>query len=260
VVLVAEAGYPGFAVPFRERAGTTMTRRTRALPALLAVLLGLSGCGSPPVAKPSPPAPSTSSADRLYNDYLAALRAARSEHYTGTVAFNDGTSVSIEVTATQTTAHLVARSQGVGVEEIVAGGHAYQRGGSHGPDWVVLSPDEARGAIALTMQREAECNAREHGALHLGPQTRIGGRLVATVVDDGHGAGAAPQNSYLTVDAPVRLVRMVQTGPQTDGGSADCGHQPGAVAISAQVDYDRFDTPVTITPPPDPTDPNARTA
>ncbi len=230
------------------------------LPELLAVLLGLSGCGSPPVAGPTSPAPSTSSADRVFNDYLAALRAARSEHCTGMVAFSDGTSVSLDVTATQTAAHLIARSQGVSVEEIVAGGHAYQRGGSHGPDWVVLPPDEALGATALTIQREAECAAREHGALQLGPRTRIGGRLVATVVDDGNGAGAAPQSSYLTVDAPVRLVRIVQTGPQTDGGSADCGHQPGAVAISAQVDDDRFDTPVMITPPPNPTDPNARTA
>ncbi|MDB5113826.1 MAG: hypothetical protein JWL78_896 [Chloroflexi bacterium] len=250
----------GFGVPVRERSGETMTRTSRALLAVVAALLSLPGCGSAPAASPSPKLPPAASADRLYADYLAALRAARSEHYAGTVAFSDGTSVSLDVTATQTTAHLLARSQGISVEEIVAGGRAFQRGGSHGPDWVVLPPEEARGAAALTMEREAECAAREHGTLHLGPRTRIGGRLVATLVDDGRGAGAAPQSSYLTLDAPVRLVRVVQTGPQSDGGSADCGHQPGPVAISAQVDYDRFDTPVRITPPPNPTDPNAQTA
>jgi hypothetical protein len=253
-------GLSWFRVPVRERSGETMTRTSRALLAVVTALLSLPGCGSAPSASPSPAPPAASSADRLYAAYLAALRAARSEHYTGTVAFSDGTSVSLEVTATQTTAHLLARSQGISVEEIVAGGRAFRRGGSHGPDWVVLPPEEARGAAALTMEREAECAAREHGALHLGPRTRIGGRLVATLVDDGRAAGAAPESSYLTLDAPVRLVRVVQTGPQSDGGSADCGHQPGAVAISAQVDYDHFDIPVTITPPPNPTDPNAQTA
>ncbi|MGH7750973.1 MAG: hypothetical protein ACREQ5_40335, partial [Candidatus Dormibacteria bacterium] len=91
-------------------------------------------------------------------------------------------------------------------------------------------------------------------------RTRIGGRLVATVVDDGARAGAAPLNSYLTLDTPVHLVRVVQTGPETAGGSADCGHQPGPVAVSATVDYDSFDSPVQITPPPNATDPNAQTA
>jgi hypothetical protein len=32
------------------------------------------------------------------------------------------------------------------------------------------------------------------------------------------------------------------------------------VAVSASVDYDSFDSPVQITPPPNPTDPNAHTA
>ena len=236
-----------------------MTRRPRALLATLAAGLTLLGCGSAPAATPRS-TPGSLSADRLYADYVAALRSARSEHYSGTVAFSDGTSVTLEVTATQTTAHLVARSQGVAVEEIVAGARVYQRGGGHGPDWVVLPADEARSAEALTMQREAECAAREHGRLRIGPQSRIGGRLVATIVDDGTGAGAAPQSSYLTIEAPVHLVRVVQTGPESRGGSTDCGHQPGPVAVSASVDYDSFDSPVQITPPPNPTDPNAHTA
>jgi hypothetical protein len=245
-----------------------MTRRPRALAATVVVaLLALPGCGSS--ASPRPPAtaratagssPGADSADQLYAEYLAALRAARSEHYRGTVAFNDGTSVNVEVTATQTTAHLVARTQGVAVEEIVAGGHVYQRGGGHGPDWVVLPPTEAVSAQALTMQREAQCAAREHGRLRLGPRTRIGGHLVATIVDDGAGPGAAPQNSYLTVDAPVHLVRVLQTGPESGGGSPDCGHEPGPVAVSASVDYDSFDSPALITPPPNPTDLNGQTA
>jgi hypothetical protein len=236
-----------------------MMRSPCALLAVLAVALTLLGCGSPPATAPRS-TPGSRSADQLYADYLTALRSARSEHYSGTVAFSDGTSVTLEVTATQTTAHLIARSQGVAVEEVVAGGRAYQRGGSHGPDWVVLPADEARSAEALTIQREADCAAREHGRLRIGPQTRIGGRPVATIVDDGTGAGAAPQNSYFTLDAPVHLVRVVQTGPESRGGSADCGHQPGAVAVSASVDYDSFDSPVRITPPPNPTDPNAQTA
>jgi hypothetical protein len=239
-----------------------MTRRPRALAAVLVLaVLTLPGCGSPPAARPSTTAaptaassPGADSADQLYSEYLAALRAARSEHYRGTVAFNDGTSVSLEVTATQTTAHLLARTQGVTVEEIVAGGHVYQRGGSHGPEWVTLPPTEAVSAQALTMEREARCAAREHGRLRLGPRTRIGGHLVATIVDDGAGPGAAPENSYMTLDSPVHLVRVVQTGPESAGGTADCGHEPGPVAVSASVDYDSFDSPALITPPPNPAD------
>jgi hypothetical protein len=183
----------GFGVPVRERSGETMTRTSRALLAVVAALLSLPGCGSAPAASPSPKLPPAASADRLYADYLAALRAARSEHYTGTVAFSDGTSVSLDVTATQTTAHLLARSQGISVEEIVAGGRAFQRGGSHGPDWVVLPPEEARGAVALTMEREAECAAREHGTLHLGPRP-------------GSAAASWPP-SWTTVAPPVRRRR-----------------------------------------------------
>ena len=156
-----------------------MTRRPRALAAAVVLaVLALAGCGSSPTARPSATArptagstPGSDSADQLYAEYLSALRAARSEHYRGTVAFNDGTSVSLEVTATQTTAHLLARTQGVAVEEIVAGGHVYQR-----------------------------------------------------------------------------------------GGSPDCGHEPGPVAVSASVDYDSFDSPALITPPPNPTDLNGQTA
>jgi hypothetical protein len=249
-----------------------MTRTPRALAAAaVLVALALPGCGSPPVARPSvtagatagstpgaSPAPDT--ADALYAEYISALRSARSEHYRGTVAFGDGTSVSLEVTATQTTAHLLARTRGVAVEEIVAGGQVYQRGGSHGPEWVVLPPVEAVSAQALTMQREADCAAREHGRLRLGARTRIGGHLVATIVDDGAGPGAAPENSYVTLDAPVHLVRVVQTGPESGGGSAECGHEPGPVAVSASVDYDSFDSPAQITPPPNPTDLNGQTA
>jgi hypothetical protein len=245
-----------------------MTRRPRALAAVFVLaVLTLPGCGSPPAARPSATAaptaassPGADSADQLYAEYLAALRAARSEHYRGTVAFTDGTSVTLEVTATQTTAHLLARTQGVAVEEIVAGGHVYQRGGSHGPEWVTLPPAESVSAQALTMQREAQCAAREHGRLRLGPRTRIGGHLVATIVDDGAGPGAAPENSYLTLDSPVHLVRVVQTGPESGGGSADCGHEPGPVAVSASVDYDNFDSPALITPPPNPTDLNGQVA
>jgi hypothetical protein len=125
---------------------------------------------------------------------------------------------------------------------------------------VVLPPGEAVSAQALTMQREADCAAREHGRLRLGPRTRIGGQLVAAIVDDGAGPGAAPQTSYLTLDAPVHLVRVVQTGPESGGGTVECGHQPGPVAISASVDYDSFDSPALITPPPNAADLNGQTA
>jgi hypothetical protein len=235
-----------------------MTRRPPALPVVAAAAM-LAGCGSSP-APSTLPVPVPRSADQLYAAYVAALRAARSEHYTGTVTFSDGTSVRLEVTATQTTAHLIAHSEGLAIEEVVAGGHVYQRGGGHGPDWVELPADEAQAAEALTIQREADCAAREHGTLRLGPPSRIGGRRVATIVDDGAGAGAAPQDSYLSLDAPVHLVRVVQTGPEHAGGSAECGHQPGPIAVSATVDYDSFDTPVRITPPPDAADLNAQTA
>ncbi|HEX3607771.1 MAG TPA: hypothetical protein VH134_17750 [Candidatus Dormibacteraeota bacterium] len=232
----------------------------------LAGLLALAGCGSAPASRtgpttspgatlaPSSAPASTGSADELYAGYLAALRSARSEHYAGTVAFSDGTSVTIDVTATQTTAHLIAHTQGIALEEIVAGDRVYQRGGAHGPDWVVLPPAEAVTATALTMKREADCASREHGHLTLGPRTRVGGLLVATLIDDGRAAGAAPQKAYVTVDPPVRLVRVMQTGPQTAGGGTDCGHEAGPVAVSAQVEYDRFDSAVQITPPPHPTD------
>jgi hypothetical protein len=110
------------------------------------------------------------------------------------------------------------------------------------------------------MRREADCAAREHGRLRLGPRTRIGGHLVATIVDDGAGPGAAPENSYVTLDAPVHLVRVVQTGRESGGGSPECGHEPGPVATSASVDYDSFDAPALITPPPNPTDLNGQTA
>jgi len=242
-----------------------MTRRPGALAAAVLTALLLPGCGSAAAPRASSP-PSTprstvvaDAAVQLYADYLTALRGARSEHYRGTVEYSDGTSVSIDVTATQTAAHLVARTVGVTVEEIVSNGHVYQRGGGHGPDWVTLPPTEARSALALTMQREAECAVHEHGRLQLGPRTRVAGHLVATIVDDGAAPGAAPQNSYLTLDTPVHLVRVVQTGPETGGGSPDCGHEPGPVAVSASVDYDSFDVPALITPPPNPTDLNGPT-
>jgi hypothetical protein len=211
------------------------------------------GCGSPPAAGPRT-TPGARTAEQLYAAYVGALRAARSEHYSGTVAFSDGTSVGLDVTATQTTAHLVAHMDGISVEEIVAAGHAYQRGGGHGPDWVVLPADEARSAEALTLQRDADCAAREHGHLSMGPQTVIGGRRVAAIVDDGRAPGASPGTGYLTLDGPIRLLRAVQTGAESPGGSADCGHQPGPVSVSATVDYDSFDGPVQIDPPPHPVD------
>ena len=235
-----------------------MTRRPRALPVVVAAAI-LAGCGSSPAAS-TRPVPVPRSADQLYAAYVTALRAARSEHYTGTVTFSDGTTLRLEVTATQTTAHLVAHSEGLAIEEVVVGGHVYQRGGGHGPDWVELPADEAQAAEALTMQREADCAAHEHGTLRLGPPTRIGGRAVATIVDDGAGLGAAPQDSYVSLDSPVHLVRVVQTGPERAGGSAACGHEPGPVAVSATVDYDSFDSSVQITPPPDAADLNAQTA
>ena len=237
-----------------------MTRRPSARFAALLAAVTLCACGSSPAASPPGTSPAARTADQLYAAYVSALRAARSEHYTGRVTFSDGTTVSLEVTATQTAAHLVARSAGIAVEEVVSGGEAYQRGGAHGPDWVNLSAGEAETAMALTMRREADCAAREHGRLRLGAPTRIGGHSVTTIIDDGSAAGAAPQDSYLSTDAPVHLVRVVQTGPEHSGGSAECGHQPGPVAVSATVDYDSFDDPVRITPPPNPTDLNGQTA
>ncbi len=237
-----------------------MTCRPSARYAALAAVVALCGCGSSTAATPPASSPAARTADQLYAAYVAALRAAQSEHYSGRVTFSDGTTVNLEVTATQTAAHLIARSAGIAVEEIVAGGQAYQRGGAHGPDWVTLPTGEAQSAMALTMRREAACAVREHGRLRIGAPTRIGGRAVTTIVDDGSAAGAAPQDSYLSTDAPVHLVRVVQTGPEHSGGSADCGHQPGPVAVSATVDYDSFDSPVRITPPPNPTDLNGQTA
>ena len=102
-----------------------MTRRPGALAAAVLTALLLPGCGSAAAPRaPSPPSTPRSTvaadaADQLYADYLAALRAARSEHYHGTVQYSDGTSVSIDVTATQTAAHLVARTVAMRVVHVL---------------------------------------------------------------------------------------------------------------------------------------------
>jgi len=230
-----------------------MTPGPRTLLAAVAAAIVVTGCGSPPAAGPSP-APRSGTADQLYADYVAALRTASSEHDKGTVAFSDGTSVGVDLTATQTAARLVAHMDGIDVEEVVVAGRAYQRGGAHGPGWTVLPPDETVGAEALTLQRQADCAVHEHGRLTLGPESVIAGQRVVAVVDDGQAPGASPGTAWLTLGAPVHLVRAVQTGRETPGGSLDCGHQPGPVAVSATVDYDAFGSGVQISPPPTPVD------
>ena len=232
-----------------------MRPRTLLLATGVTACLLLSGCGSgPPLPSAAPNGEAAKSADQIYSDAVAQLRAARSVHISGSGSLRDARGtlhhVSIDGVATADAAHVTFTVDGIQSEDIVVGGKTYEKGGTRGSQWVRLPPSESVGSGSFTLRGLADCATSEHGRLSKQGATTYHGNQVVVISDNGSAPGAAPTMDYVALEGPPRFIHQDQTGTETPGGSEACGHTAGVTTVSASEDLDQYGAAVDIQAPP----------
>lgn len=191
---------------------------------------------------------SARSATQIYADTLAAMARVSHVHITGSQTDATGTT-RLDADITQSAARITFHAAAGDTLIVVVGGNAY--GSQDGGLFITLPADVASRAQAATLARTVDCSHTEHGALTKGAVSTVDGVRVIAILDDGRAPGASPGTTYVALDS-ARVVRTVQSGRTTAGGSARCGHTPDDTTSAATEDYDYSGSEPSITPPPNP--------
>ena len=103
---------------------------------------------------------------------------------------------------------------------------------------------------SLSPKSAADCALHGNGTLSKTIET-IGGQRLIVLTDAGDKPGTSPGRVYITASAPLRVLRVTQTGPSRPGGHfvAECDDTGKDTTKSADIRISRFDEPIDVTAP-----------
>ena len=229
--------------------------------------LVLSGCGSSSSGGDTASKPPK----QILSDVQSAVAKVHSYHLAGTITDKDGPGQLVGDVAAPSSLRFTIKQGGRAAQLVVTESNAYLRasrsfwqsqGGIPAKAIKLLSnrwvkvPASAKGGpgdlvAEFAPKNFARCLASQTGTVTKGGTKTFSGQKVVVLQDKGDKPGTNPGQLYIAASGPALPLRVLQTGPQKPGGSADptCGGGSDTTK-SADVRLSNFDKDVKISAPP----------